>query len=69
MKFGHLFKAGTGAETIREIIADMDLEALITQLKDDAKKSTNQRDEVVHLRKDRGADSTDEMKEQQYPNR
>jgi hypothetical protein len=36
---------------------------------DDAQKSTNQRDEIVHLRKDRGADPTDEMKEKKYTNR
>ncbi len=33
LKFGHVFKAGTGAEAIREIIANLDLEKLIEQLK------------------------------------
>ncbi len=47
MKFGHLFKAGTGAETIRQIIAEMDLEALIKQLKEDAKRSSGQKHKKI----------------------
>ena len=43
MKFGHLFKAGTGAEAIREIISELDLDELITQLKEDAKNSSGQK--------------------------
>ena len=43
MKFGHLFKAGTGAEAIRTIISEIDLEELIKQLKEDAKKSIQKR--------------------------
>ncbi len=47
MKFGHLFKAGTGAETIRDIIASMDLEKLIKHLKEEAKKSSGQKHKKI----------------------
>jgi len=47
MKFGHLFKAGTGAETIRDIIAEMDLEELIKQLKEQAKRSSGQKHKKI----------------------
>ncbi|MBI4235320.1 DNA-directed RNA polymerase subunit beta' [Candidatus Peregrinibacteria bacterium] len=43
MKFGHLFKAGTGAETIREIINSIDLEDLIKKLKEETKRSAGQK--------------------------
>jgi DNA-directed RNA polymerase subunit beta' len=43
MKFGHVFKAGTGAEAIRNIIASMDLEKLIVHLKKESTKATGQR--------------------------
>jgi DNA-directed RNA polymerase subunit beta' len=33
MRFGHIFKAGTGAEALHELIANMDLEKLAGQLK------------------------------------
>lgn len=47
MKFGHLFKAGTGAEAIRNIISEMDLEQLIEDLKKDAKKSSGQKHKKI----------------------
>ena len=43
MKFGHIFKAGTGAETIREIIANMDLGKLIEELEKEKKRSSGQK--------------------------
>lgn len=43
MKFGHIFRAGTGAESIREIIANIDLEKLIDELQEDLKKSSGQK--------------------------
>jgi len=47
MKFGHVFRAGTGAETIREIIGNLDLEALITTLKEEAKRSSGQKHKKI----------------------
>jgi DNA-directed RNA polymerase subunit beta' len=43
MKFGHIFRAGTGAETIREIIGNLDLKKMIEELKKEAKRSTGQK--------------------------
>ncbi len=43
MKFGHIFKAGTGAEAIRNIIANIDLKQLIEKLEKEAKRSTGQK--------------------------
>ncbi|MFA6917840.1 MAG: DNA-directed RNA polymerase subunit beta' [Candidatus Gracilibacteria bacterium] len=43
MKFGHVFKGGTGAETIRNIMASMDLDKLITTLKKESVKTTGQK--------------------------
>jgi len=43
MKFGHIFKAGTGAETIRNIISNLDLEKLSDELKEKAKKASGQK--------------------------
>ncbi len=47
MKFGHLFKAGTGAEAIREIIASLDLKKLIEDLKKEAKRTTGQKHKKI----------------------
>ncbi|MBI2453850.1 DNA-directed RNA polymerase subunit beta', partial [Candidatus Peregrinibacteria bacterium] len=47
MKFGHVFKAGTGAEAIREIIGHIDLQKLIHQMQADLKKSTGQKQKKV----------------------
>ncbi|MFA6991833.1 MAG: DNA-directed RNA polymerase subunit beta' [Candidatus Gracilibacteria bacterium] len=43
MKFGHILKAGTGAETIRNIIAGTDFNKLISHLKLDLRKSSGQK--------------------------
>ncbi|MBI4232626.1 DNA-directed RNA polymerase subunit beta', partial [Candidatus Peregrinibacteria bacterium] len=43
MKFGHVFKAGTGAETIRDIIANMDLLELIDKLNKESKRTSGQK--------------------------
>ncbi|MBU1018381.1 MAG: DNA-directed RNA polymerase subunit beta' [Patescibacteria group bacterium] len=43
MKFGHIFKAGTGAEALREIIKNMNLEELRDQLEIDCVKATGQK--------------------------
>jgi DNA-directed RNA polymerase subunit beta' len=43
LKFGHVFKAGTGAEAIRDIIGNLDLEKLIDFLQGEKKKSSGQK--------------------------
>ncbi|MDD5055201.1 MAG: DNA-directed RNA polymerase subunit beta' [Candidatus Peribacteraceae bacterium] len=43
MKFGHLFRAGTGAESLREIIAAIDFKVLAETLLDERQKSSGQR--------------------------
>ncbi|MBU1151558.1 DNA-directed RNA polymerase subunit beta', partial [Patescibacteria group bacterium] len=43
LKFGHIFKAGTGAETIRQIIEDTDFEKLLVQLNEESTKTTGQK--------------------------
>jgi DNA-directed RNA polymerase subunit beta' len=43
MKFGHVFKAGTGAESIREIISNMDLQADLERLEVEIEKATGQK--------------------------
>ena len=43
LKFGHIFKAGTGAEVIREIIEETDLKKLQAELEVDVKKTSGQR--------------------------
>lgn len=47
MKFGHIFKAGTGAETIREIVGNMDLEKLIADLTEELKKTSGQKHKKI----------------------
>ncbi len=47
MKFGHIFKAGTGAETIRDIITNLDLDQLIDDLTEEAKKSSGQKHKKI----------------------
>ncbi|MBL4695002.1 hypothetical protein JKY72_06575 [Candidatus Gracilibacteria bacterium] len=42
MKFGHIFSAGTGAEIIRNIIANINLPELIEKLQEDAKRTSGQ---------------------------
>jgi len=43
MKFGHIFKAGTGAEAIHEIIANTDIPATVEQLKTEVESTTGQK--------------------------
>jgi DNA-directed RNA polymerase subunit beta' len=43
MKFGHVFRAGTGAESLKEIVAQIDLEKLTDQLAKDREQSTGQK--------------------------
>jgi DNA-directed RNA polymerase subunit beta' len=43
MKFGHVFRAGTGAESLKEIVAQIDLEKLTEQLAKDREQSTGQK--------------------------
>ena len=43
MKFGHVFRAGTGAESLKEIIANMDLGQMVTQLQEERKNSSGQK--------------------------
>ncbi|PIR55324.1 DNA-directed RNA polymerase subunit beta' [Candidatus Peregrinibacteria bacterium CG10_big_fil_rev_8_21_14_0_10_36_19] len=47
MKFGHIFKAGTGAETIREIIGNINFEELIKELKKESKRSAGQKKKKI----------------------
>lgn len=47
MKFGHIFKAGTGAETIRDIISKMDLNKLIEDLQKESKRTTGQKQKKI----------------------
>ncbi|PKL36293.1 DNA-directed RNA polymerase subunit beta' [Candidatus Peregrinibacteria bacterium HGW-Peregrinibacteria-1] len=47
MKYGHIFKAGTGAETLRDIIGKIDLKKLITELEEEAKKSSGQKHKKI----------------------
>jgi len=43
MKFGHVFKAGTGAEAIREVIKNMDLVKTTDDLSEQLKKASGQK--------------------------
>jgi DNA-directed RNA polymerase subunit beta' len=43
MKFGHIFRAGTGAESLREIIMNLDLEELSKQLEEDRTQASGQK--------------------------
>jgi DNA-directed RNA polymerase subunit beta' len=43
MKFGHVFRAGTGAESLQEIINNIDLEKMIDQLHADRQQSSGQK--------------------------
>ncbi len=43
MKFGHLFKAGTGAESIRDIIKELDLKKLADDLQKESEKASGQK--------------------------
>jgi len=43
MKFGHVFRAGIGAEAISQVIKNIDLSVLIDELKQELKEATGQR--------------------------
>jgi len=43
MKFGHVFQAGIGAEAIRDIIAEIDLDEFIKLRTEELKKATGQK--------------------------
>lgn len=43
MKFGHLFRAGTGAESLREIVMALDLNKMIDDLAKERQQSSGQR--------------------------
>ncbi len=43
MKFGHVFRAGTGAESLREVITNIELPALATGLQAEREKSSGQK--------------------------
>ncbi len=47
MKFGQIFKAGIGAEAIRNIIQNIDLERLIENLEKDLKKASGQKQKKI----------------------
>lgn len=50
MKFGHIFRAGTGAESIRKIMEELDLEKYIEDLKGEHQRSTGQRQKKISKR-------------------
>jgi len=43
MKFGHVFRAGTGAESLREVILNIDLQTLAGELQSEREKSSGQK--------------------------
>ena len=43
MKFGHVFRAGTGAESLKEVIAGADLEQIAVDLQTEREKSSGQK--------------------------
>jgi DNA-directed RNA polymerase subunit beta' len=43
MKFGHVFRAGTGAESLREVILNIELATLATDLQAEREKSSGQK--------------------------
>src|SRR3989344_3634497 len=43
MKFGHVFRAGTGAESLREVILNIDLQQLAKDLQSEREKSSGQK--------------------------
>jgi DNA-directed RNA polymerase subunit beta' len=47
MKFGQVFRAGIGADAVREIIQAIDLEKFIAQMKEDRKNSSGQKQKKI----------------------
>ncbi|MEK7563030.1 MAG: DNA-directed RNA polymerase subunit beta' [Patescibacteria group bacterium] len=43
MKFGHVFRAGTGAESLREIVMNINLDTLVGELEKEREKSSGQK--------------------------
>jgi DNA-directed RNA polymerase subunit beta' len=43
MKFGHIFRAGTGAESLREIVMNMNMAKLLTELEQERTQSSGQK--------------------------
>jgi DNA-directed RNA polymerase subunit beta' len=43
MKFGHIFRAGTGAESIREILERLDLNKLLAEAQEERRKASGQK--------------------------
>ncbi len=50
MKFGHIFRAGTGAESIRNILEAVDLDQYILKLQEEYIQSTGQRQKKLNKR-------------------
>ncbi len=50
MKFGHIFRAGTGAESIRNILESIELETYIKGLQEEYTQSTGQRQKKLSKR-------------------
>lgn len=50
MKFGHIFRAGTGAESIRQILEAIDLDAYTKRLEEEYTQSTGQRQKKLSKR-------------------
>ncbi|MCF7812196.1 DNA-directed RNA polymerase subunit beta' [Candidatus Gracilibacteria bacterium] len=47
MKFGHVFRAGIGADAIREIVHSIDLKEFLKQMKEEYKNSSGQRQKKI----------------------
>ncbi len=47
MKFGHVFRAGIGADAIREIVQKIDLEKFVENMRLEVKKSTGQKQKKI----------------------
>jgi DNA-directed RNA polymerase subunit beta' len=43
LKFGHIFKAGIGAEAVQQLLSEIDLKKLIKSLKDESEQSIGQK--------------------------
>jgi DNA-directed RNA polymerase subunit beta' len=50
MKFGHVFKAGTGAEALREVVNAMDLPKMKDELQEQLKKASGQKQKKLTKR-------------------
>ncbi len=50
LKYGHIFKAGTGAETLKEIFEKIDLQKEIEEMKKELKKKDGEGKKKIYLR-------------------